>query len=134
MKFYQSFDNEAVTSAARAKTPSYIPPYDFLGEVEVGVSKMWSPPHSILLENGFVIADSVGTALAGWLIMKMEPFNPDGVLLGEVHLAADKTKAIFSFDNAMVPKVVHPADKLYVASLVASGHSNPLIQMHGWRL
>ena len=54
MRTYTVEDSEPVTSAERAKTPSVVPPFSFIGQATMGLSGYWSPPHSLMLWNGYV--------------------------------------------------------------------------------
>ena len=134
MRTYTVEDSEPVTSAERAKTPSVVPPFSFIGQATTGLSGYWSPPHSLMLWNGYVTSAEFGSSEGGWVIMKEEPFNPTSVLLGAVNLAADRKKAVFEFDNKYLPKLVHPADRLFVACLADSGHESITVQMFGFRI
>ena len=81
MRTYTVEDSEPVTSAERAKTPSVVPPFSFIGQATMGLSGYWSPPHSLMLWNGYVTSAEFGSSEGGWVIMKEEPFNPTSVYL-----------------------------------------------------
>lgn len=120
-----------VRSSLRRRKPAIIPPFTFVGELEVGLSGIWYPTSTTILTDLSVIASSAGTEPASFTLVKKEPtLFPDNVPPTPIlnfTLGLDGKKSIYGLGNT----VVTPNDKVYLASWVNSGHLSVVVQMVG---
>ena len=127
MKHIITKDGDPVNSKARKAIANSLPVFSFSGPLEIGASGYWSPPHNIRLVNGWVQSKTIGTELAGLVIIAESSL--DQIILAEVQMAASAMRTTFTFANA----VISPYNRLFIASFSASGHEDVSIQMYGER-
>ena len=130
MKHFVTTNIMPVNSEARRAVANSIPIFFFSGAVEVGTSGVWSPPHNIRLVNGWCQSKTVGSSLAGFVILKTDSFGTQ-TILSQIHLQPHLTRATFSFGEF---HSVSPYEQLFIASFAASGHEDVGIQIYGERV
>ena len=116
-----------VVSSQRRATPAYVPPFSFVGELEIGNSGFWYPTSRMELITASLSASDPGTGTAIITINVEEPGTSTPVVIATLTLAPTETKTIKEIDNATVT----PYDKVYVTSWAESGHAGVVIQMVG---
>ena len=131
-KFYNSDDINPVNSKSRV-TNVTVPPFSYSGTIQTGISGFYSPPQKIRLTMGYITSSTTGTGTCTFAVIKRSDYQDDE-LLGTIQLGSGKTKEIFYFDNSITSKVITPYQKIFVASFVASGHENVVLQMYAERV
>lgn len=116
-----------VISSQRRPTAAPIPPFSFVGELEVGNSGFWYPTSRMELFTASLTASGYGNATAVITINVEEPGTSTPVIITTLTLEPTETKTIAEIDNATVT----PYDKVYVTSWVESGHTGVVVQMVG---
>lgn len=116
-----------IQSNKRDPRAAVIPPFSFVGELEIGVSGYWYPTSTMELQKASISASGAGTATAVISILKQEPLVPDPWELARISLAATQTKRIFWMKDV----VVTPYDKIFITSWVDSGHTGFVVQLTG---
>lgn len=119
--------SEPITSGRKDPRHAVIPPFSFVGELEIGISGIWYPTHTMELIRASLSCSGYGTQAAVISILKQEPGIPEPLELGELNLSADETKRIIALNDAMIT----PYDKIYLASWTDSGHTGVVVQMTG---
>ena len=134
-KYFETTDDEAVNSVARQAPANSLPVFSLGSVLQEGFTPPWTPPHNIILTDGYVIAGIAGTTTAGFTLMKktQPDIGQDDEVLVSFTMSAAGLKTVITLDNSIIPKTVTPYDRLYIASFAASGHENVTIQFFGDR-
>jgi hypothetical protein len=127
-KFYTTYNEDSVNSTQRI-TNVTVPPFSYSGSVQLGVSGFYSPPQKIRLTKGYLTSSTIGSGVCTFAVIKRTEYQDDE-LLALITMPPEKTKVIFDIDNSMASKVIAPYEKIFVASFVASGHENVVLQMY----
>lgn len=118
---------DPITSNIRSLKPAVIPPFSFVGELEIGTSGFWYPPSTMYLQRATIVSNGDGLTTGVLNILKEEPLTNRPLVLNEFALGATERKKLQIFDDILIT----PYDKIYIASWVDSAHTGVVIQMTG---
>jgi hypothetical protein len=105
-----------------------IPPFSFVGELEIGNSGFWYPTSTMELTRCSLTASGAGTSTATLTVNKQEPGIPDPLVLTTMTLGADGLdKKVYTLNETLVT----PYDKIYITSYADSGHTGVVVQLIG---
>lgn len=127
VKYLKTEIKQTLQSNRRNPRPAVIPPFSFVGELEVGISGFWYPTSRMELTAASFSASTPGIATASLSILIEEPATDSPLSVADFYLQASETKVIKTIDNV----VVTPYDKVYVASWVESSHQGVVVQLVG---
>lgn len=116
-----------VVSSRRNPRPAVIPPFSFVGELEIGLSGFWYPTSYMELATASISASGPGTQALSITVLKEEPATGRPIVIGTFSLAATETKQVVSLNNTLVS----PYDKIYLASWTDSAHTGVVVQIVG---
>ena len=118
---------DPIVSNRRDLKPMVVPPFSFVGELEVGISGFWYPPSTFYLQRATVVSNGDGTDIGILNILKEEPLTGRPLVINQFNIAPTEKKKLQIFDDILFT----PYDKVYIASWVDSGHTGVVIQMTG---
>ena len=123
--------SKTMTSNRRNPRSAVIPPFSFVGALEIGLSGFWYPTSTMQLTAISLSASGPGASTATLSLLMEEPATDRPVDLtsatGGMTLTSTDTKIIRNLDRPTVT----PYDKLYVVSWAASGHTGVVVQLVG---
>lgn len=121
-----------VEMSERKRRAAVIPPFAFVGELEISLSGFWYPTSTMELLKASVSASGPGQATAVFSLLKEEPGNPNPIpIIREMTLGATTTKKVYNIASTDTTYIVTPYDKIFVASWAESLHNGIVIQMVG---
>jgi hypothetical protein len=125
-------DEVPALTNSRSRKPANIPPFSFVGELDIGDSGIWYPPFPILLLQAKVTAQNYGERSALLSFVKMELPYVENVL-ASVALPHNRLEALVSFkaETVVSPPIIGPTEPIFIRSKIASYHNNVVIQMTG---
>jgi hypothetical protein len=128
MRMYPvNVEAEVVQSVQRNPRAAVIPPFSFVGELEIGISGFWYPTSTFSLTKASLTASGAGVDTAVVYLLKEEPYTGRPVPIIGFEMPATTTKMVKELDDV----VVTPYDKVFVASYSDSAHTGVVVQMVG---
>lgn len=119
-----------VVSSRKAPRPAVIPPFTFVGELEIGISAFWYPTSVMEFTDASISASGAGSEALSITVLKEEPATGKPIIIGTFNMGAAETKQVISLNGTLVT----PYDKIYMASWVDSGHTGVTIQIVGYMI
>ncbi len=117
-----------IQSNKRDPRAAIIPPFSFVGELEIGTSGYWYPTSTMYLNRVSLSASGAGTSTATLSLLVNEPGNDTPIpIIESMTLGATDTKKVYWLQDVLVT----PRDKIYVASWAESAHTGVVIQIVG---
>ena len=116
-----------IVSSRKDPRPANIPPFSFIGELEIGLTGFWYPTSYMELATASVSASGPGTSALSITVLKEEPGTGRPIVIGTFSMGATETKQVISLNDALVS----PYDKVYLASWADSGHLGVVVQIVG---
>lgn len=116
-----------VVSSRKDPRPAVIPPFTFVGELEIGISGFWYPTSVMELATASISCSGPGVEAVSITVLKEEPGTGKPIIIGTFTLGATETKQVISLNNTLVS----PYDKVYLASWTDSGHTGVVVQIVG---
>lgn len=118
MRHYVTKESIPVNSTASAPEVKEIPVFTFNGELDVGVSGIWSPKTTIEVVNGKIAAQSTGTQNAALVLVSNNILTKNNAVM-TLSLPAGETDLIFDLPHATI---FTPQDQIFMASFTPSNH------------
>jgi len=118
---------DSVESFLRTPRDAVIPPISFVGALGIGISGFWYPTYTYQIHRASVSASGPGESSAAIYILKNEAYVPRPIVIKQINLGADQTKATADLGDFLIT----PYDRVYVASFTESLHTGLVVQMVG---